>query len=131
MNVQQHSPSIADVLRDTITDAQELVRGEIALAKAEMRAEVKRLGAGATALAAAAVLALIGVVFLLTALAWAMPALLGWPAWAGFALVGGLVLVVATVLGLMGRRRFSGERYMPLTMDTMKENLAWTRAQRP
>ncbi len=131
MNVQQHAPSIVDVLRDTIADAQELVRGEVALAKAEMRAEVKRIGTAAATLAAAAFLALIAAVFLLAAVAWAVPALLGWPPWAGFALVGSVVLAMSVVLGLVGRRRVAGTRYMPLTLDTMKENLEWTRAHRP
>jgi hypothetical protein len=130
MNVPQTAASIADLLKDTITDAQALVRGEVALAKAELRTEVKRLGAGVVALAGAAVLALIAVIFLLAAAALAIPAAAGWPAWSGFALVGGVVLVAAVLAGVIGRRRVTSERYMPLTLETMKENLEWTRAQR-
>lgn len=124
-----YDPSIADLIRSTIQDAQELVRGEIALAKAELRGEAKRLGAGVAALAAAAVAALIAVIFLLTALAWAIPAMFIWPVWTGFAIVGALVLIVAVVLGMMGRSRLTSERHLPLTVDTMKENMQWTRAR--
>ena len=125
-----YDQSIADVIRSTIHDAQDLVRGEIALAKAEMRQEVRRVGAGVAALAAAAVTALIAVTFLLTAVAWGIPVLFAWPVWTGFAIVGAIVLIAAAVLGMMGRKRFNGERHMPLTVDTMKENMQWTRARK-
>jgi hypothetical protein len=122
-------PSIADLLKSTVHDAQELLRVELALAKAELRAEAKNVGAGAAALAAAAVAGLVAVVFLLTALAWAVPLLAGWPVWSGFALVGVVVGVVAAGLAVMGRNKLNGQRHMPLTADTMKENLQWMRAR--
>jgi hypothetical protein len=75
------------------------------------------------------VAALLAVVFLLTALAWGIPAAFGWPAWSGFAIVGGLVLAVAIALAMIGRKRLARERHMPLTVDTMKENMQWTRAR--
>jgi hypothetical protein len=126
-----YDQSIADVIRTTIHDAQDLVRGEIALAKAELRQEVRRVGAGAAMLAAAGVAALIATVFLLSAVAWGIPAALGWAPWTGFAIVGAFVLIVAAVLGMMGKGRFNGEPRMPLTMETMKENMQWTRARKP
>lgn len=122
-------PSIADLLKNTIHDAQELLRVEMALAKAELRAEVKTFGAGAAAFAAAAVAGLVAVVFLLTALAWAVPPLLGWPVWTGFAAVGVLAALAAAGLMLMGRRTFNSQRHLPLTSDTMKENMQWMRAR--
>jgi uncharacterized protein (DUF983 family) len=125
-----YDQSIADVIRSTIHDAQDLVRSEIALAKAEMRQEVRRVGAGAALMAAAAVGALIALVFLLAAVAWSIPALLQWPVWTGFALVGALILFAAIVLAMLGRNRFNTERHMPLTTDTLKENMQWTRARK-
>lgn len=122
--------AIVDVLRSTIHDAQDLVRGEIALAKAELRDEVKRVGAGVAALAAAAVAALVAVVFLLTAAAWGISAAAAWPVWAGFAIVGGVVLLMALVLAVMGRKRVNGHAHMPLTLETMKENMEWMRARK-
>ena len=122
--------SIADVLRSAIQDAQDLVRGEIALAKSELREEVRRVGAGVVLMAAAAVVGIIAAVFLLAALSWGIAAALAWPVWAGFAVVGVLVAVVAGLLAYVGRSRFNGGRYMPLTVDTLKENMQWMRAQK-
>jgi hypothetical protein len=125
-----YDQSIADVIRSTIHDAQELVRSEIALAKTELRQDLARLGKGAAAMAAAAVAALVALVFLLTAVAWAIPALLQWPVWTGFAIVGAIVLAAAAVLGMIGKSRISGQRPMPLTTETMRENMQWTRARK-
>ncbi|HXW04496.1 MAG TPA: phage holin family protein [Vicinamibacterales bacterium] len=122
--------SIADVLKTAIQDAQDLVRGEIALARAEMREEVRRFGTAAAAIAAAAVTAIVSVVLLLTAAAWAISEILVWPVWSGFAIVGAVMAIAALVLGLLGRRRLAGERHMRLTVDTLKENMQWMRAQR-
>ena len=125
----EYDDSIADVLKRTLHDVQELVRGEVALAKAEMRGEMRRMGSGVAALAVAAVSALIAVVFLLTAVAWAISTGFGWPAWTGFALVGAVVLIVAAVLGVVGRNRLTATPPMPRTMDTLKENAEWMKAR--
>lgn len=123
--------SIADAIRSAVRDAQDLVRGEIALAKAEARAEVSRLGMGAALLAAAALAAVLGVVFLLATIAWAIAEGLAWPVWAGLGIVTLLTLIAAAVLGVVGRGRLKAARYMPRTVDTMKENMQWMRARTP
>ena len=124
-----YEPSMAEVIKGAIRDAQDLVRGEIALAKAEARLEVKRLGMGAALLVGAAVAAAIGIVLLLTTLAWAISELLVWPVWAGFAVVTLLTLLAAGALAIVGTNRLRAARHMPLTVDTMKENMEWMRAR--
>jgi uncharacterized membrane protein YqjE len=124
-----HDSSIAEVIRDAVRDAQDLVRGEIALAKAEAREEISRLGMAVAMLAGAALAAVIGIIFLLTAFAWAISEVAGWPVWAGFAIVTLLTLLSAGVLGYVGRNRLSRGRHMPRTVDTVKENLEWMRAR--
>lgn len=125
-----YDQSIADLLRNTFQDAQDLIRGEVALAKAELSQEVTRLRGGAVSLAVAAVAGLVALVFLLTAVAWAIPAMTGWAIWTGFAIVGAVALLAAIVLAVIGRNRLTAERRMPLTMETMKENMRWTQPQR-
>ena len=88
------------------------------------------MGAGAAALAAAAVAASVAVLFLLTALALGLAGALGWPASTGFAIVGGVVLLLALGLALMGKSRITAEQRMPLTTETMRETLQWTRARK-
>ena len=121
--------SIPDLIKRALSDAQELLRSEVALAKAELSQEASRIGAGVAFLAAAAVAGMLGAVLLLTAAAWAFAEVLGWPVWAGFALTGAVVTVLAAVAGYMGRNRLAMQRHLPRTMDTMKENMEWMRAR--
>jgi len=124
-----HEPSIADVIKNAVKDAQDLVRSEIALAKSEFRQEVSRLGMAVAFLAAAAVAAAIGMVFLMTTIAWAIAELLTWPVWSGFAIVTLLLLTAAAVFGYVGRSRMTAARRMPRTVETMKENVEWMRTR--
>jgi hypothetical protein len=124
-----HDTSVIDIIKGAVRDAQDLVRGEIALAKAEARQEVRRLGAAAALLAGAALAGVVGLVFLLTTIAWGLSEGLGWPVWAGFAIVTALVLFAAGVMAYLGRARLVRERHMPLTVDTVKENVQWMRAR--
>jgi uncharacterized membrane protein YqjE len=124
-----YEPSIADVIKNAVHDAQDLVRGEIALAKAEAREEAGRLGGGAAMLAAAAISGVIGIIFLMTAVAWAISEVLAWPVWAGFAIVTLVMLLVAGVLAFVGKSRLTAARHMPRTVDTLKENMEWMRAR--
>ena len=121
--------SIMEVISSAVRDAQDLVRGEIALAKAEARAEISRLGAGAAMLAAAAVAGLIGTIFLLATIAWAISETLSWPIWAGLGIVTLVTLIAAAALAVIGRGRIRAEKRMPLTIETMKENMQWMRAR--
>jgi len=124
-----HDSSIAEVLKAAMRDGQDLVRGEIALAKAEAREEVSRLGIGAALLAGAAVAAAIGCVLLMTTLAWAISEVSGWPVWTGFGIVTVVTFLIAGALALVGRKRLASGRRMPRTVDTLKENLQWMRAR--
>ena len=124
-----HEPSIADVIKNAIRDAQDLVRSEVALAKAEVRQEVRRVSVGAGLLAGAALAAVMAVIFLMTTVALAIAVLLGWPVWSGFGLVTVLVALAAGVLGYIGRKRIRAARHMPRTVDALKENIEWMRAR--
>jgi hypothetical protein len=124
-----HEPSIADLIKSAVRDAQDLVRGEIALAKAEARQEISRVGMAAALLAGAAFAGLLGIVLLMTTLAWAISETLAWPVWAGFGIVTLLALLVAGGLAYAGRSRLTAARHMPNTVDTLKENMEWMRAR--
>jgi hypothetical protein len=121
--------SIVDLLKAAMSDAQELIRSELALAKAEVRQEVSRIQVGIAAFAGAAVAAIVAVVLLATTVAWGISEGLGWPVWGGFAIVTLLMIVTAAALVYVGRRRFLAQHAMPLTVDTLKENAKWIRAR--
>src|SRR5690606_32292583 len=124
-----YDQSIADVLKSTLKDAQDLVRSEMALARAELRGDVKRAGGGIAALAGAAVAAVLALVFLLTTIAWGLYAGFGWPRWVGFAMLTVVLAMASAVLGMVGRSRPAADRPMRMTMDSLKENMQWMRAR--
>src|SRR5262245_44848937 len=108
-----YESTILDVVKSAIRDAQDLVRGEIALAKSELRDELKRLATGAGALVAGAVMGIVAVVFLFATIAWAIASVAQWPLWAGLGIVTLLAVVIAVALVSLGRARFTAERHLP------------------
>ena len=121
--------SIVDLLKTALADGQELVRTELALAKTELRQEISRIQIGIGAFAGAAVAAVVALMLLAVTVAWGISEGLDWPVWAGFGIVTLLMMIVAAVLASIGRRRFSQQQTMPLTVDTLKENAKWIRAR--
>lgn len=93
-------PSIKELVTDLRDDTVRLVKGEIALAKAEMGEKAKSLGVGAGLLVGALVLVLFGFGTLLAAAVLGLSLVL--PAWLAALIVGGALILVAVVLALIG-----------------------------
>ncbi|HEU5240538.1 MAG TPA: phage holin family protein [Ornithinibacter sp.] len=103
--------TIGQLVADATHDLEGIVRGEIALAKAEVSSGAKVIGKGAGLLAGAAFLALMGVVFILHSAAWGIAEWL--PVWAGYLIVAVVVLIIGAVLGLLGKRALDNARPAP------------------
>jgi len=103
--------TIGQLVADATHDLEGIVRGEIALAKAEVSTGAKVLGKGAGLLAGAAFLAVIGFVFILHSAAWGIAEWL--PVWAGYLIVAVVVLIVGVVLGLLGKKALENARPAP------------------
>ncbi len=113
--------SMSTLLRNALDDVRELFREEVALARAELRAEVSKAASAASGFGAAAAALVCAGLFLLTALALGIATLMEWPAWTGFAIVG-VVLAIAGAIMFMSSRRTLGEiRGLPRTVETVKE----------
>src|SRR6478752_2614184 len=112
--------TIGQLVADATHDLEGIVRGEIALAKAEVTDGAKVLGKGAGLLAGAAFLVLMGFVFLLHSAAWGIAEWL--PVWAGYLIVAVVVLIIAAVLALMGKKALETARPAPQrTIAVIKE----------
>jgi hypothetical protein len=115
--------TIGQLVADATHDLEGIVRGEIALAKAEVTDGAKVLGKGAGLIAGAAFLALLGVVFLLHSAAWGIAVWL--PVWAGYLIVAVVVLVVAVILVLLGKKSLEAARPAPeRAIDQAQRTLA-------
>jgi H+/Cl- antiporter ClcA len=98
--------SLGDIVSEVSEKASLLVREEIELAKAEVREKVSKLTKGAGVALAAGVILVFALVMFLHALAWFINDLLDVTSaiWAGFAIVTGILILVAAVAGLLARR---------------------------
>ncbi|WP_377640159.1 phage holin family protein [Oryzobacter terrae] len=103
--------TIGQLVADATHDLEGIVRGEIALAKAEVTSGAKVIGKGAGLLAGAAFLGLMGLVFVLHGLSWVIAEWL--PVWAGYLIVAGVLLLLAAVLGLLGKKALESAKPTP------------------
>jgi Flp pilus assembly protein TadB len=117
----QQSESVTGLLRGALDDVRDLIREEVALARAELRHEASKVGAAGVQFGIAAVALWFAGMFLLIAGALGLAALFDWPAWAGFAVVSVLLAVAGFVAFVSGRRAVRTVQPLPRTVDSIKE----------
>ncbi len=112
------APSLGDITGGLADDVQDLVRGELALARAEFDHKLHSLIGGAVSLVGGALVAFAGLVVLLEGGA---AVLARWiPAWAALLIVG---LVIVLVGGLIARAGLTRLSLKNLTPDRTAANL--------
>lgn len=130
MAEERDQASLASLLSGAVNDIRELFRQEVSLARAEIRQEVVNVKSAAVKLGAAAFTGIFAVLLLLTALAGGLSDVFDMPVWAGFAIVGGLLAIVAGVLVAVAWPNIKSVSPMPeRTVRTMKENIEWVKRQ--
>jgi hypothetical protein len=112
-------PSVGELLSDVAADLSTLMRQEVELAKAEVRQSAVRAGKGAGMLAGAGVSGHLVLTFLSVALWWGLGDKTG-HGWSAL-IVAAVWLVIAAVLGLMGRKEISAVSGVPQTAQTVKK----------
>lgn len=116
-------PSIGKLVADATGQLSSIVRNEIALAKAEVSVDAKKIGKGAALFAIAAVTALLSLIYLLHSLAWGLMQL-GLFGWAAYAIVFGILIIVAAICALLGKKALSNVRGVPeRTIATTKQTI--------
>lgn len=113
------SQSVGDIVGDLMRDMSQLMRDEIALAKAEGTEQAKRFGKGAGMLGGAGYAGHLLVLFLSLALMFVLGDLLDHLGW-GALIVGVLWAIVAAILYSMGRKALKEVEPMPETVDSVK-----------
>lgn len=111
--------SIGELFNDVTKDVSLLIRQEVELAKAELRQSAATAGKGAGELGGAAVAAHFGLLFVSIAIWWAIGNSTG-RGWAGL-IVGAVYLIIAGVLGSIGRKDLKAVQGLPQTTGTVKK----------
>jgi len=123
----RRSESTAELVKDLSREVSELVRQEIALAKAEMTQKGKKAGAGAGMLSGAAVLGLAAVGGSMATLILLLDLVM--PAWLAALIATVAYGAVGAVLALRGKRRIS-DAAPPApeqTIESVKEDVQWAK----
>lgn len=118
----EQDQSITSLVRGVLDDGRELIREEIALAKAEARVELAKVVSAAVEFGAAAVAGWFAAMFILAAVALGLSYAFSWPDWVGFAIVGVVLGTVGGVLFMVARGAARRVQPMPRTVETVKEN---------
>jgi hypothetical protein len=115
--------SIGQLVSDASRDLSALIRGEIELAKTELKESAAGAGKGAGMFGAAGFLAYVAFLMLSVAAAFGLVAAGLHPA-LGFVIVGGVYLIVAAILALVGKRAMSKIRGPERTKRSIEETKA-------
>lgn len=98
-------PTIGRLVADVSRDVSALIRGEIALAKSELKISVKAGGVGAGLLAAAAFVGILAIILLSISIAYFIDMIPGINDAVAFLIVFALYLIIAAILALVGVRK--------------------------
>lgn len=116
--------TLGEIVSEVSEKASLLVREEIELAKAEMIAKAKKMGRGAGIGVAAGVFLVFALVMFLHTLAWLLVEAFDLQIWVGFGIVTLLLVILATIAGLLAARWLKAG---PPTPDMAIEQAKMTR----
>jgi uncharacterized membrane protein YqjE len=122
-------PQLGDLFRQLAQDSATLVRQEVALAKAEIRENVKTVARNATMIALGGVVALLGVLVLIAFLVMLVGDALD-EYWLGALIVGALFVIVGGVTAMKAMQNLKRESLAPeQTIQTLKEDKQWLQTE--
>ena len=113
-------PSVGALVQSAMADVSTLIRSEIELAKAEVGKSAKKAGIGAGAFGAAAALLFFSGIFLFVTIA-ELLTWLGLIRWVSYLIVWLLLVVLAGIAALIGRRSLKKIEKPERTLETLRD----------
>ena len=124
-----NEPALGDLFRQLAQDSATLVRQEMALAKAELRENVKSVARDTAKIAVGAVLAAVGALVMVAFLVLLLGDALG-EYWAGALIVGVLFVAIGAFLAMGAMKRLKKDTLAPeQTLQTLKEDKQWLQSE--
>jgi hypothetical protein len=115
--------TLGQLVSDASKDLSTILRSEVALAKAELKADAVAAGTGIAMFAVAGVVAFLALILLLIAAAYGLVAA-GLAPWLSFLIVAVVLLVITGVLGLVGKSRLGRAGPPERTIRSSKKTVA-------
>ena len=120
--------SLGETISGIIENLQNIVRGEVQLAKTELKEEASTMGKAAGMIGAGIFFGLVGFIFLMLALTYLLNKSL--EMWISAGIVGLGLAIIAAILALIGKNRMSEASLVPQkTIDSVKEDQEWASRQ--
>lgn len=125
----QSSPEgLGSLVTGIVEDLQGIVRGEVLLAKTELKEDVSKLGKAAGSLVAGGLIGLVGFIFLMLAVTYLLNQWV--EMWIAAGIVALALLLVAGILVMSGKKAMSAASLKPEeTIDSLKEDQEWASQQ--
>jgi len=126
---KQADRSLGELVADMTTEVSTLMRQEVQLAKVELKEEASRAGKAGGTLGAGALTAYFALLFTSLALAWLLDEVMHTAL--AFFLVALLYGIAAAILISRGRQQLKQVDPVPRqTVETLKEDVGWAKAQK-
>ncbi len=126
--VTSEPQGVGTLVSGIVEDLQNIVRGEVRLAKTEIKEEISAMGKGAASIAAGGLVAFVGFIFLMLAVTYLLNKWL--EMWISAGIVAIALLAIGGIVAMAGKNRISEASLKPEeTMESLKEDQQWANQQ--
>lgn len=120
--------TLGDTITGIVKDLQEIVRGEVQLAKTEIKEDASQMGKAIGMIGGAALLALTGFIFLMLGVTYLLNKSL--EMWLSAGIVGVALLIIGAIVGMVGKNQMQQANLKPdQTIESVKEDKEWASRQ--
>ncbi len=125
---QTGGASLGDTVTGLIQDLQDISRGEVQLAKTEIKEDTSKLGKALGMIGAAAMVGLVGFIFIMLSLTYLLNKSM--EMWLAAGIVGLALLVIGAILVIVGKNQMQQANLKPdKTIESLKEDKEWASHQ--
>ena len=128
LNAPGSEPTLTELVSGIAEDAQRLIHQQYQMLRAEVKEDIRRTKAAVAYLGFGIAASVVGAIFLVVALPLLLNDVLDMEhrPWVGWAIIGGVMLVVGVIGLLVGRGIFKKNNPLPdKTLNALEENLSW------
>jgi len=124
----ENAESLGTLVSGIVEDLQGIVRGEVQLAKTELKEDAGAMGRGAGMIAGGALVGLVGFIFVMLGVTYLLNKAM--QMWIAAGVVGVALLIIAAIVAMAGRNQLSAANLKPQqTIDSVKEDQEWASRQ--
>lgn len=118
--------SLASLVSGIISDAQELIKQQVAMLRHEIKEDMRKTKEVATSMGVGVGIGILGVILLCFMLVYLLALIPGIALWAAFGIIGGILVIVGGILAYLGKKRFeSFNSLADESAQALKENVEW------